>query len=84
MYIIYVNNTLPLALAVHKISRHFWVTYGETRKIYSILSANRNITARRKDEIVRLSYQKYYAICSKTAGKYFSYQLTLFKAFLTL
>ena len=24
MYIIYVNNTLPLALAVHKISQHFW------------------------------------------------------------
>ena len=26
MYIIYVNNTL--ALAVHKISRHFWAAYG--------------------------------------------------------
>ena len=34
----------------------------------------RNITARRKDQIVRLSCQKYYAICSKTAGNYFSYQ----------
>ena len=27
MYIIYVNNTLPLALAVHEISRHFWAAY---------------------------------------------------------
>ena len=27
MYTIYVNNTLPLALAVHKISRHFWAAY---------------------------------------------------------
>ena len=26
-YIIYVNNTLPLALAVHEISRHFWAAY---------------------------------------------------------
>ena len=25
MYIIYVNNTLPLA---HEISRHFWAAYG--------------------------------------------------------
>ena len=30
MYIIYVNNTLPLALAVHEISRHFWAAYGYT------------------------------------------------------
>ena len=29
MYIIYVNNTLPLVLAVHKISRHFWAAYGQ-------------------------------------------------------
>ena len=29
-YIIYVNNTLPLALALHKISRHFWAAYGAT------------------------------------------------------
>ena len=29
MYIIYVNNTLPLALAVHEISRHFWAAYGK-------------------------------------------------------
>ena len=28
MYIIYVNNKLPLALAVHKISRHFWAACG--------------------------------------------------------
>ena len=27
MYIIYVNNTLPLA---HEISRHFWAAYGKT------------------------------------------------------
>ena len=25
-----VNNTLPLALAVHEISRHFWAAYEET------------------------------------------------------
>ena len=25
-YLTYVNNTLPLALAVHEISRHFWAT----------------------------------------------------------
>ena len=31
MYIIYVNNTLPLALAVHEISRHFWAAYGMAR-----------------------------------------------------
>ena len=30
MYIIYVNNTLPLALAVHEISRHFWAAYALT------------------------------------------------------
>ena len=24
MYLIYVNNTLPLALVVHEITRHFW------------------------------------------------------------
>ena len=27
IYIIYVNNTLLLALAVHEISRHFWAAY---------------------------------------------------------
>ena len=32
MYIIYVNNTLPLALAVHEISRHFWAAYGISQK----------------------------------------------------
>ena len=31
MYIINVNNTLPLALAVHEISRHFWAAYGQTK-----------------------------------------------------
>ena len=30
MYIIYVNNTLPLA---HEISRHFWAAYAETSKL---------------------------------------------------
>ena len=30
MYVIYVNNTLPLALTVHEISRHFWAAYGLT------------------------------------------------------
>ena len=30
MYIIYVNNTLPLA---HEISRHFWAAYGLTQAI---------------------------------------------------
>ena len=30
MYIIHVNNTLPLALAVHEISRHFWAAYDKT------------------------------------------------------
>ena len=30
MYTIYVNNTLPLALAVHEISRHFWAAYATT------------------------------------------------------
>ena len=47
-------------------------------KIYSIVSAKRNKTGRRKDQILRLSCQKYYAICSKTAGNYFSYQSCLF------
>ena len=28
VHIVYVNNTLPLALAVHEISRHFWAAYG--------------------------------------------------------
>ena len=28
--IIYVNNTLPLALTVHEISRHFWAAYEPT------------------------------------------------------
>ena len=30
MYIIYVNNTLPLA---HEISRHFWAAYGANTTI---------------------------------------------------
>ena len=30
MYIIYVNNTLPLA---HEISRHFWAAYGWTGQL---------------------------------------------------
>ena len=30
MYIIYVNNTLPLA---HEISRHFWAAYGRTHAL---------------------------------------------------
>ena len=29
MYIIYVNNTLPLA---HEISRHFWAAYAVTMR----------------------------------------------------
>ena len=33
MYIIYVNDTLPLALAVHEISRHFWAAYEKFTKI---------------------------------------------------
>ena len=28
MYLIYVNDMLLLALAVHKITRHFWAAYG--------------------------------------------------------
>ena len=27
------RHTLPLALAVHEISRHFWAAYGNTNKI---------------------------------------------------
>ena len=27
MYVIYVNNTLPLVLAMHEITRHFWAAY---------------------------------------------------------
>ena len=27
MYLIYVNNTLPLALVVHEITRHLWAAY---------------------------------------------------------
>ena len=57
---------------------------GETRKIYSIVSANRNITGRQKDQIVRLSCQKYYAMCCKTAGITFRVSLALLKAFLKL
>ena len=30
MYFIYVNNTLPLALAVHEITRNFWAAYAQT------------------------------------------------------
>ena len=52
----------------------FRTTCSETRKIHSIFSANRNVTDRRKDQIVRLSCQKFFGICSKTAGNYFSYQ----------
>ena len=33
MYIIYANNTLRLALAVHEISRHFWAAYDITNII---------------------------------------------------
>ena len=32
MYIIYVYNTLPLALVVHEISRHFWAAYDFLRE----------------------------------------------------
>ena len=28
MYIIYVDNALPLALVVHEITRHFWAANG--------------------------------------------------------
>ena len=56
----------------------------ETRKIYSIVSANRSITGRQKDQIVRLSCQKYYAICSKTAANYFSYQSCPFESFIKI
>ena len=33
MYIIYVNNMLPLALAVHEITRHFWAAYENIRYV---------------------------------------------------
>ena len=36
MYIIYVNNTLPLALAVHEISRHFWAPYAPTKSCWTM------------------------------------------------
>ena len=29
MYVISVNNTLPLALAVHEITRNFWAAYAQ-------------------------------------------------------
>ena len=35
--IIYVNNTLPLVLAVHEISRHFWAAYDDTFVLMKIL-----------------------------------------------
>ena len=37
MYIIYVNNTLPLALAVHEISRHFWAVYAKSGDLCNVI-----------------------------------------------
>ena len=35
MYIIYVNNTLPLA---HEISRHFWAAYGSYEQKFIVFN----------------------------------------------
>ena len=45
-----------------------------TKNILHSFTTNKSITGPQKDQIVRLSCQKYYAICSKTAGNYFLYQ----------
>ena len=47
MYIIYVNNTLPLA---HEISRHFWAAYGVTT-VY-----NYAIFIKNKFEVIKINF----------------------------
>ena len=42
MYIIYVNNTLPLA---HEISRHFWAAYAKTTQI-RLKTQNKHFTSK--------------------------------------
>ena len=46
MYIIYVNNTLPLA---HEISRHFWAAYGFSCiiRLYLLLISSKRICLHR-------------------------------------
>ena len=62
----------------------FRTTCSETRKIHSIFSANRNVTDRRKDQIVRLSCQNFLAYAAKQLEITFLISLTHFKAFLKL
>ena len=38
MYFIYVNNTLPLALVVHEITRHFWAAYGWIVSVETVIT----------------------------------------------
>ena len=61
MYIIYVNNTLPLA---HEISRHFWAAYGVTRrtvnKVHNGSILNLNLA---RDWISQLIELRYYYMC---------------------
>ena len=42
MYIIYVNNTLPLA---HEISRHFWAAYDNTTIFKHFQSRDHKMTS---------------------------------------
>ena len=49
-YLTYVNNTLPLALAVHEISRHFWATMVQRASEFSTSQARVFTYARRCDK----------------------------------
>ena len=57
MYIIYVNNTLPLALTVHEITRHFWAAYGHT--LVNITEALRKLNQKIKEKRPKKGGQSY-------------------------
>ena len=44
IYVMYLNNTLPLALAVHEITRHFWASYGITQLNTCLFQGKQNIS----------------------------------------
>ena len=53
MYTTYVNNTLPLALAVHKISRHFWAAYVQTCKLKDVDAFIEQLMIQARIKVVR-------------------------------
>ena len=67
MYIIYVNNTLPLALTVHEISRHFWAAYDYTRR--SGVQKEPSLCRPSQKQIKKLSYTDFNTALFRFYGK---------------